>query len=94
MSFNVANEGNKISKSKSKVDNIIDELRAINNSLSNSFQGSGKIEIIDRINRLINECYDLEMEFVTLKNSLLNLSMDIADEAKKQEKLKAEKKNG
>ncbi len=92
--FSIVNEGNKISSSKTKLDSIISGLKDINNSISNEFQGNIKAQVIERINKLINECYDLEMEFVTMKNSLLILSMNIVDENKRQEKLKEQKKNG
>lgn len=89
--INVIKDVSKINSSKSKVDNIIDDLKDLNNLMLNDFEGNMKFEIVERMNQLINRCYDLEIEFVTMKNTLMTLSMDILDETKRLEDLKKQK---
>ncbi|MBD7912081.1 hypothetical protein [Clostridium cibarium] len=90
---NVVSDISKISSSKNKLDSIINDLKDMNNSIMNGFEGNGKMQLVERINRLINECYDLDMEFVSMKNGLFNLSVDIVNEAERQEKLREQKMN-
>ncbi|MDS0525931.1 hypothetical protein NNC19_09600 [Clostridium sp. SHJSY1] len=89
---NVIDDINKINVDKDKVDKIIDKLNEIKKSASDNFEGSMQFELVERINKIINDSYDLEMDFQESKNSLFKLSIDIINEEKRKEKLEEEKK--